>query len=104
MNLPELPPPDGSADVVVGSEQINGIAAEVLNPVDAWSKPLVIAYGRACYLKAIEDAERSVVEVGPQDGPLKLVTEGFAAAIRALAQESDGSSGCGGGGSAARTA
>ena len=39
---------------------------------------------RAAYNKAIEDAANVTELVGPQDGSLKLVTSGFAQAIRAL--------------------
>jgi hypothetical protein len=55
--LPELPEPDGSATVIVGSERIGRYVADVTAEVDAWSETLLRAYGQQCYAAGVA-AER----------------------------------------------
>jgi hypothetical protein len=42
--LPELPEPDGSAEVVVGQQLVGGMMADVTSEIPAWSEELVREY------------------------------------------------------------
>lgn len=58
MTLPKLPPlpePDGSAEVIVGSERVGKYTADVTEFVDAWSEEKVHSYALAC---AMAERER----------------------------------------------
>lgn len=54
--LPELPEPDGTSDVVVGQIPVGAMMGDVTECVDAWSEPLVRAWGLACYRAGMERA------------------------------------------------
>lgn len=45
------------------------------------------AYGLACRAAALEEAARECERCGPSSGSFKLVSDGFAAAIRALKEQ-----------------
>jgi hypothetical protein len=62
-DLPELPPlpeADGASDVVVGTEPVAGMMADVVESVDAWSKERVHAYARA-YGRLCADMQRETL-------------------------------------------
>lgn len=57
---PELPEPDGVVDVVVGTQRVGGMIADVIEPRDAWSEEKMHAFYAEGFRAGIERAAQIV--------------------------------------------
>lgn len=88
---PTLPPlPEPTTYALVQGVAMQGV--EYRNLSDSW-EPHTARFSenqlRARDRQIVELCAQAVIEAGPKEGPLRLVSEGFAAAIRALLNEGE---------------